>query len=136
MLDGWLRMPIHPHDERTYQIIGSAMEVHRILHRGLKERLYCDALGVEFELRRIPFARAVPCRLVYKNRELGGFYFIDFVCFDDVVVEVKATSALTPADEAQILNYLALLGKRVGLLLNFGAKSLQYQRFVLDRSVE
>jgi GxxExxY protein len=125
-------MPIHPHDERTYQVIGAAMEVHRILHRGLKEELYCEASAVEFELRNIPYARAVPCRLVYKNRQLGGCYFIDFVCFDDVVVEVKATSALTPADEAQILNYLALLKKRVGLLINFGGKSLQYRRFVLD----
>jgi GxxExxY protein len=125
-------MPIHPHDERTYQIIGAAMEIHRILHRGLKEELYCDACEVEFELRSIPYVRAVPCRVVYKNTQLGGCYVIDFVCFEDVVVEVKATSALTPADEAQILNYLALLKKRVGLLINFGAKSLQYKRFVLD----
>ena len=108
------------------------MEVHRILHRGLKEELYCDASEVEFELRNIPYMRAVPCRVIYKNKPLGGSYFIDFVCFDDVVVEMKATSALTPADEAQILNYLALLKKRVGLLINFGAKSLQYKRFVLD----
>jgi GxxExxY protein len=80
-------MPIHPHDERTYRIIGAAM---------------------------------------------GGDYFINFVCFAEVVVEVKATSALTPADQAQVLNYLALHKKRVGLLLNFGATSLQYNRFVLD----
>jgi GxxExxY protein len=126
------RMPIHPHDERTYQIIGAAMEVHRILHRGLKEELYCDALEVEFELRQILFARGVPCRLVYKNRPLGGCHFIDFVCFDQVVVEVKAVSALTPADQAQILNYLALTKTRVGLLVNFGAKSLEHRRFVLD----
>jgi len=59
-------------------------------------------------------------------------YWLDFVCYGEVVVEVNAVSALTPADEAQILNYLALTQKRVGLLLNFGAKSLQYQRFVLD----
>lgn len=125
-------MPIHPHDERTYQVIGAAMEVHRILHRGLKESLYGDALEVEFELCQIPFARSVPCRVIYKTRPLGGDHFIDFVCFGEVVVELKATSALTPADEAQILNYLALSKKRVGLLLNFGAKSLQYKRFVLD----
>ena len=74
----------------------------------------------------------MPCRVVYKDRQLSGCYFIDFVCFDDVVVEIKATSALTPVDEAHILNYLALLKKRVGLLINFGGKSLQYKRFVLD----
>ena len=125
-------MPIQTRDNRTFQIIGAAMEVHRILHRGLKEELYCDACEVEFDLRNIPSMRAVPCRVVYKERQLGGCYFIDFVCFDDVVVEVKATSALTPADEAQILNYLALTKKRIGLLINFGSKSLQYKRFVLD----
>lgn len=129
-------MPIHPHDERTYQIIGAAMEVHRILHRGLKEKVYCDACEVEFELRKITYARAVPCRAIYKNKQLGGCYYIDFVCYEDVVVEVKATSALTPADEAQILNYLSLMKKRVGLLINFGGKSLQYKRFVLDAEHE
>jgi GxxExxY protein len=70
--------------------------------------------------------------LIYKDRPLSGHYCLDFVCYGEVVVEVKAVSALTPADEAQILNYLALTHKRVGLLLSFGAKSLHYQRFVLD----
>jgi len=129
-------MPIYPHDERTYQIIGAAMEVHRTLHRGLFEKLYCEALAVEFELRQIPFDDKCSCQLVYKDRPLSGHYWLDFVCYGEVVVEVKAVSALTPADEAQILNYLALTHKRVGLLLNFGAKSLQYQRFVLDQATE
>ena len=72
----------------------------------------------------------MPRRL--QDEAVGGDHFIDFVCFGEVVVELKATSAVTPADEAQVLNYLALFKKRVGLLLNFGAKSLQYKRFVLD----
>ena len=78
------------------------MEVHRVLHRGLKESLYCDALEVEFELRNIPSERAVPCLLIYKNRPLGGCYFIDFVCYGEVVIEVKAVSGMTPADESVI----------------------------------
>ncbi len=129
-------MPIHPHDERTYQIIGAAMEVHRTLHRGLLEKLYCEALAVEFELREIPFDDKSSCQVIYKNRPLSGYYWLDFVCYGEVVVEVKAQSSLTPADEAQLLNYLALTHKRVGLLLNFGAKSLQYQRFVLDQATD
>ena len=67
---------------------------------------------------------------------MSGYYWLDFVCYGEVVVEVKAQSSLTPADEAQLLNYLALTHKRVGLLLNFGAKSLQYQRFVLDQATD
>lgn len=126
-------MSIHPRDERTYQIIGAAMEVHRALHRGLLEKLYCEALAFEFEIRNIPFDSRSSCQLIYKDRPLSGHYHLDFVCYGEVIVEVKAVSALTPADNAQILNYLALTHKRVGLLLNFGTKSLQYERFVLDQ---
>ena len=120
------------HDPRTFQIIGAAMEVHRVLHRGLLESIYCEALAVEFELRSIPFAAQVPCQIVYKERRLTGFHRIDFVCFDEVVVEVKASSLTGPAEQAQVLNYLALSGHRLGLLLNFGRPSLEYKRFVLD----
>ena len=70
--------------------------------------------------------------MIYKGRPLGGHHWIDFICFEAVVIEVKAVSALTPADEAQLLNYLAITKRRVGLLLNFGSKSLQYERRVLD----
>ena len=122
----------HLHDQHTFQIIGAAMEVHRVLHRGLLESIYCEALAVEFELRSIPFAAQVPCQIVYKERRLTGFHRIDFVCFDEVVVEVKASSLTGPAEQAQVLNYLALSGHRLGLLLNFGRPSLEYKRLVLD----
>ena len=126
-------MTVHQlHDPRTFQIIGAAMEVHRILHRGLLEQIYCEALAVEFELRSIPFAPQVPYQIVYKERRLTGFHRIDFVCFNEVVVEVKASSLTGPAEQAQVLNYLALSGHRLGLLLNFGRPSLEYKRLVLD----
>ena len=118
------RMPIYAHDPRSYEINGAGMEVHRILRRGLIEQLYCEALAIEFEMRSIPFVRQVPYQIMYKERPLRGYYKIDFICFEDIVVEVQAASALTPADEAQILNYLALTKHRVGLLLNFGSKVL------------
>ena len=126
-------MTVHQlHDPRTYQIIGAAMEVHRVLHRGLLESIYCEALAVEFELRSIPFATQVPCQIVYKERRLAGYHRIDFVCFGNVVVEVKASSLVGPAEQAQLLNYLAITGHRLGLLLNFGRPSLEYKRLVLD----
>lgn len=125
-------MTIHQlHDPRTYQIIGAAMEVHRILHRGLLEHIYCEALAVEFELRAIPFAPQAPRQIVYKERRLTGFHRIDFVCVDDIVVEVKASSLTGPAEQAQVLNYLAISGRRLGLLLNFGRPALEHKRFVL-----
>lgn len=107
------------------------MEVHRQLHRGLYEGFYCDALEVELCLRQIPFEAQRPIQLEYKSRVLRGVYKLDFVCFGEVIVEVKAVSAMTPADEAQLLNYLAMTRLRRGLLINFGAKSLEYKRRIL-----
>jgi GxxExxY protein len=116
---------------RSLQIIGAAMEVHRRLHRGLLEAIYCGALEVEFGLRRIPFRVQWPLQMEYKGQRLSGIHRIDFVCFNSVVVEVKAVSALTPADEAQLLKYLAISRLERGLLINFGSKSLEYKRRVL-----
>jgi GxxExxY protein len=118
-------------DPQTFQIIGAAMEVHRKLHRGYLESIYCDALAIEFGLRRIPFESDWPMQMQYKGQRLTGIYRIDFVCFKSVVVEVKAVSALTPADEAQVINYLAMGHFDRGLLFNFGGKSLEYKRRAL-----
>ena len=118
-------------DSQTFQIIGAAMEVHSHLPRGLKESIYCEALAIEFKLRNIPFESQRGIRMEYKNEQLTGLHHLDFVCFDAVVIEVKATSALTPSNEAQLLNYLAMVGLRRGLLVNFGAKSLEFRRRVL-----
>ena len=118
-------------DPQTFQIIGAAMEVHRRLQRGLFEAFYCDALAIEFSLRGIPYEAQCAIQLKYKGHALKRPHHLDFVCFQDVVVEVKALSALTPADEAQLLNYLAMSKIRRGLLVNFGAKSLEHKRMVL-----
>jgi GxxExxY protein len=115
-------------DSQTFQIIGAAMEVHRQLQRGLYEGFYCDALGVELGLRSIPFDAQRPIQLDYKGHILRGVYRLDFVCFDQIIVEVKAVSALTPADESQLLNYLSMTKLKRGLLINFGTKSLEYKR--------
>jgi GxxExxY protein len=125
-------MTIQHGDPRTYRIIGAAMEVHGVLHRGYLERIYCDALAVEFQLRDIPFEKQVARQMSYKGHLLSGYYHIDFICFDGVVVEVKAVSSVGPAEDAQVLNYLALTGNRVALLLNFGERSLFHKRYVLD----
>ena len=121
----------HQADPQTFQIIGAAMEVHRTLHRGLAESIYCDALAIEFGLRNIPFEAQRPLQMEYKGQRLTGVYRLDFVCFNSVIVEIKGVSGLTPADEAQLLNYLAISRLRRGLLMNFGGKSLEYRRRVM-----
>jgi len=107
------------------------MEVHRQMDRGLAEDVYCHALAIEFALRAIPFEAERAIQLEYKGHTVGGVCHVDFVCFDGVVIEVKAVSALTPADDAQLLNYLGMTKLTRGLLLNFGTKSLEYKRRVL-----
>ena len=88
-------------------------------------------LAREFKLQEIPFQTQVPCSVEYKGQRLRGFYKLDFVCYDDVIVEVKANSMTGPADHAQVLNYLAISGHQCGRLMNFGRPSLEYRRFVM-----
>lgn len=128
-----MNSPQPGHDDRTYAIIGAAMEVHRVMRRGFLEAIYYEALALEFELRDIPFVSQVPCSVEYKGQRLHGIYKLDFVCFGSVIVEVKASSATTPADYAQVLNYLAVSGQEVAVLINFGRPSLEYRRFAMSK---
>ncbi len=117
-------------DAQTYQIIGAALEVHRVLGCGFLEPIYRAALAVEFTQRGIPFETERSLPATYKTDALPFHYRVDFVCFDAVIVEVKALRALSPLEEAQAINYLRLSGLGRALLLNFGATSLQYRRVV------
>jgi GxxExxY protein len=89
-------------DPRTYAIIGAAMEVHRQLGHGFLEAVYQEAMTIEMGLAKIPFRREVDLPVVYKDQTLKAFYRTDFVCFDQVIVELKALSDLTSVHEAQV----------------------------------
>ena len=118
--------------EEVYQIIGAAMEVHKILGAGFLEAVYQEALEKEFMLRNIPYEREKHLKIFYKGQELSKFYVADFVCFDNIIVELKALSALTNDHLAQVLNYLKATGNVIGLLINFGQRSLEYKRVILS----
>jgi GxxExxY protein len=117
-------------DPETYAIIGAAMEVHRVLGRWFLEPVYQEALSLELRSRGIPHEREVHLPIRYKGITLGRRYRADFVCFGEVLLELKALERLTPAEESQVISYLAACGLGRALLLNFGSGSLQFKRFV------
>jgi GxxExxY protein len=117
-------------DPQSHAIIGAAMEVHRELGRGFLELVYQAALALEFQERRIPFKGEVALPVRYKGKLLTCGYRADFVCFEDFLVEIKAISKLTTADDAQLLNELKATGYQRGLLLNFGSRSLEVKRLI------
>ena len=106
------------------------MEVHRQLGCGFLEAVYQEALAVEFDLREIPYRREVELPISYKTHRLATHYRADFICYDTVIVELKALSKLGGIEQAQIINYLKATGLETGLVLNFGVASLEYKRFV------
>lgn len=117
-------------DPRTYAVIGAAMEVHRELGCGFLEPVYQQSVAIELMARSIPFRREVKLPVRYKGQLLDTEYRADFVCFEAVLVELKALARLSNVEQAQVLNYLKATGLDVALLLNFGAPSLEWQRLV------
>ena len=117
-------------DQKTYAIIGAAMEVHKELGNGFLEAVYQEALEREFTYQEIPHKSQPPVRIEYKGKPLKKTYEPDFICYDDVIVEIKAMDKLSSNEHAQMINYLKASRLKLGLLINFGAKSLEHKRFV------
>jgi GxxExxY protein len=117
--------------DECYKIIGACMEVHNELGSGFLEAVYSEALAREFIDRGIPFHSDIRLDVFYKREKLNKFYFADFFCFDQIILELKAMEGLTDEHLAQVLNYLKATGFRIGLLINFGSSKLQYKRVIL-----
>jgi GxxExxY protein len=117
-------------DKETYAIIGAAMEVHKELGQGFLENVYQEALASEFALKAIPYKREVELPVTYKGKRLNTAYRVDFLCYDEIIVEIKALDELTGRETAQVLNYLKAGKLERALLINFGAPSLQCERLV------
>ena len=120
--------------EEAYKIIGAAIEVHRGLGNGFLEAVYQEALEREFKIQGIPYSREQHINIEYKGEKLSKFYIADFVCFGNIIVELKALSSLESNHEAQVLNYLKATNHKLGLLINFGSRSLQSKRLVNERN--
>ena len=118
--------------EKLYNIIGAAMEVHNELHRGLTELVYQEALECELSDRNIPYSREVKVPIRYKKHLLNKYYQLDFICYDDIIVELKAAETITSDFRFQLFNYLRLTKKPCGLLINFGEERLHVERYRYD----
>jgi GxxExxY protein len=120
------------HQDETYEILGACFEVYRDKGCGFLEGVFQECLEIEFELRGIPARPQVPMRLEYKTRPLRQSYIADFICYEKVIVELKAVSKLVDEHRAQVQNYLNATKLRVGLLVNFGHfPKVEHERFVL-----
>jgi GxxExxY protein len=118
------------HNELTRVIIGAAMEVHSNLGPGFLESVYEAAMAIEFNLQKVPYERQKAIPVLYKGEKAKDF-FCDFLVGQKVLTELKALKTMTNIEEAQLLNYMKATGMEVGLLINFGERSLKYKRLVL-----
>ena len=116
--------------QESYNLIGAAMEVHKELGAGFLESVYQEAFELELQKQNIPYEREKLLNVFYKGQKLKKRYAADFVCYDKIVLELKALGELRTDHEAQLLNYLKTSGLKLGLLVNFGSKSLQYKRLI------
>ena len=116
--------------DESYKIIGSCFTVHRKLGAGFLESVYQEALEKQFIIDSVPYVREKKLRIQFDDILLDKYFKADFVCYDEIIVELKATPFIYKKDEDQLLNYLKATNKKLGLLVTFGSKSLTYKRFI------
>ena len=112
-------------EKESFAINGAMFEVHRQLGPGLAEKVYQEALEIELKLRNIPFEREKVFKIEYKNNVLNQHYVADFVCYDKIIVELKAVDVINDIHRAQLINYLKITGLKLGLLQNFNMVNMQ-----------
>ena len=112
-------------EKESFAINGAMFEVHRQLGPGLAEKVYQEALEIELKLRNIPFEREKVFKIEYKNNVLNQHYVADFVCYDKIIVELKAVDVISDNHRAQLINYLKITGLKLGLLQNFNMVNMQ-----------
>ena len=121
--------------DESYKIIGACMKVHRELGSGFLEAVYEEALKREFMNCDIPFESQVKLNVFYSGEQLDKYYKADFLCYDNIILEIKSVSQMPNVFYAQLKNYLAATNKRLGILINFGQPSLVYKRIINSKNM-
>jgi GxxExxY protein len=116
--------------EESYKIIGACMKVHKLLGPGFLESVYAQALKREFKQQSVPFEREKKLHVFYEGKQLNKYFRADFVCYNTIIIELKAKAYMVDADKQQTLNNVKATNSKLGLLVNFGMPSLFYKRFV------
>ena len=119
------------YEEQTSKILNACIEVHNELGNGFLEPVYQEALEEEFKLQGIPYEREKLLPVMYKGKQLNKEYYADFVCYENIIVELKAVTNLVKAHKAQLLNYMKATKAEIGLLINFGETSLKWERITM-----
>jgi len=122
-------------EQETFKIIGACMNVHKSLGNGFLESVYQEALEKEFRKQQIPFIRHPKLSIMFDGKPLDKFFVADFVCFNSIILELKASTFIHQDNSKQTINYLKATGLTVGLLVNFGESSLKWKRFINTTSV-
>ncbi len=115
--------------EEAYRIVGAAMTVSNTLGCGFLEAVYQEVLGIEFSENKIPFEAQKRIAITYKDRILTKEYIADFLCFEKIIVEIKAIKNIAEIEEAQLINYLKATKLPLGLIINFGGKKMEWRRY-------
>ena len=118
--------------EEVYNINGAMFEVFKNLGPGFLEKVYQEALEIEFKLRDIPYEREKRFNIVYKGNLLEQQYIADFVCYGKIIIELKSVSEVTDVHRAQVINYLKITGLRLALLQNFNVSTLQAAERIIN----
>ena len=119
------------HGKESYVITGAAMHVYNTLGPGFLEAVYQEALAIEFKKRGRPYEQEKELKVFYDGQELKQTYRADFVCYGNIIVELKAVSELDNSHRSQVYNYLKATGYKLGIIFNFGSREeLQYERVV------
>ena len=120
--------------QESYEVLGACFEVYKRLGTGYLESVYQEALEVEFRLRNVPFVPQATLQIEYRGMPLRHTFVADFLCFNEIILEIKAMRSLADEHRAQVINYLKVTGKQLGLLINFGHyPRIEHERFINQR---